>query len=61
MDKMHEIYCMVLENNQVNIQILKNQRHLLQQCQGEPFEMKPTESLIEETNNILRMITSGEE
>jgi len=48
---------MVLDNHFANIQILKNQRHLLQQCISKG-DVKAT-YLIEETDNILRQITNG--
>jgi len=65
MDKLHETYCMMLEVHQTNIQILKNQKTIMQhQDQNRRFPATETElnnfkKSLEETDNILRMITSG--
>lgn len=58
-DQLREVYLMTLENHQANIQILKNQKGLLQQHISIPQNLLNPADLIEETDNILRMITSG--
>jgi len=51
------LYQMVLDNHLANIQILKNQRHLLQQHIDTPRDLQPTEDLIVETDDILEIMT----
>jgi len=62
MDKIHEIYCMMLEVHQANIQILKNQKRILQNLSTTittPAGSTSDEMLIEETDNVLRQIING--
>ena len=62
--KMNILYGLITDIHQANIQILKNQRHLLQQHIA---VMMPTKGdavgvqLVEKTTDTLRMITSGKQ
>lgn len=60
-DQLREVYLMMLEVHSANIQILKNQKYILRQFRTEnPNKtFKQPNNLIEETDNILRIITSG--
>ena len=59
--KMNILYSLVTNIHQSNVQILRNQIHLLQQHQSSPNNFEKTENLIQETKDTLRQITSGKE
>lgn len=44
------------ENHQMSIQILRNQKHLLQQRQVKPDDMENPQILIDQTNDTLRLV-----
>jgi len=59
--KMNILYSLITNIRQANIQILKNQKYILQQFRTEnPHKIfKQPDELIEETNNLLGQITNG--
>ena len=61
-EKLNILYSLVTNIHQANAQILKNQRHLLQQHIAVMMPLKGDAvgvQLVEETTNVLRQITNG--